>query len=403
MLIICYLRFGLKLCKIGKNHKLWLVDVPAQHSEQSTSCLALVVRAPKVAKEHNRLPKLHRQVVANPACCSPAGLAAVAAISNETIRMIQNGTAIFVSPDAYGAAIGAEKVELFVTANGEFKGQLTHLEIGRLHVLRGRENLPRIAFIALPSAHVHISFSTSRTRSMVYCGVALNFGDLVFHSLEQRAHQRTTGGAEWCLISLPPDELTACSKRLIGESIRVPSESCDVMPAHDTTAAFLAMVSNLCDRAELMGGVFSTAGAASLERELLSALVKCLSIKNAGRPPISRRRHSDIMVSFEDCLARQREPHLNLSELCTTISVPERTLRLCCAEFLGVSPSRYYLLQRLNRARSALRCADPASASVSEIARNHHFSELGRFAVAYRDVFGETPSSTLRRVSSKEE
>jgi AraC-like DNA-binding protein len=317
--------------------------------------------------------------------------------------MIQNGTAIFVSPDAYSAAIGTGKVEFFVTSRGEFKGQLTHLNIGCLHVLRAKENLSRIAFHTLPPAHVYISFSTNRTLSMFCCGVGVEFGDLVFHSLGQRAHQRTIGEGDWGVISLPSAELAAYSKALTGESLRPPSDNCIVMPAEEATIVLVSLISKLCDLAETTGKFCFKAGAASIERELLHSLVICLSTRNAGRPPNSRRRHSHIMVSFEECLARQREPHLNLSELCSTIGVPERTLRLCCAEFLGVSPSRYYLLRRLNRARSALRCADPASASVSEIARNHHFTELGRFAVAYRDVFGETPSSTLRRVPNKEE
>jgi transcriptional regulator GlxA family with amidase domain len=87
--------------------------------------------------------------------------------------------------------------------------------------------------------------------------------------------------------------------------------------------------------------------------------------------------------------------------LCSAIGVPERTLRVCCTEFLGMSPTRYLLLRRLNMARSALRRADPATASVAEIARSCQFQEPGRFAVTYRTIFGEMPSSTLRRKSIK--
>ena len=88
---------------------------------------------------------------------------------------------------------------------------------------------------------------------------------------------------------------------------------------------------------------------------------------------------------------------LSVPKLCAEVGVAERTLRMCCAEFLGVSPMRYLLLQRLNRARAALRRADPSKASVAEVARNHQFLELGRFAVTYRATFGESPSITLQR------
>jgi transcriptional regulator GlxA family with amidase domain len=70
---------------------------------------------------------------------------------------------------------------------------------------------------------------------------------------------------------------------------------------------------------------------------------------------------------------------------------------MCCVESLGVSPTRYLLLQRLNRARAALRRADPSTTSVAEIARNNQFLEFGRFAVTYRTIFGELPSVTLQR------
>jgi transcriptional regulator GlxA family with amidase domain len=103
------------------------------------------------------------------------------------------------------------------------------------------------------------------------------------------------------------------------------------------------------------------------------------------------------MVRFEKTLSKRIDEKVSMPALCAEIGVSERTLRLCCAEFLGVSPTRYVLLQRLNKARSALRRADPSTTSVAEIARNHQFVELGRFAVAYRTTFGESPSATLRR------
>jgi transcriptional regulator GlxA family with amidase domain len=139
--------------------------------------------------------------------------------------------------------------------------------------------------------------------------------------------------------------------------------------------------------------------ARAIEQELLHALVNCLTADDASGRPRTRRHHADIMVRFEDVLNAQNGQQLNMPALCSAIGVPERTLRVCCAEFLGMSPTRYLLLRRLNMARSALRRADPETATVAGIARIHQFPELGRFAVTYRTVFGEMPSATLRRVS----
>ncbi len=67
-----------------------------------------------------------------------------------------------------------------------------------------------------------------------------------------------------------------------------------------------------------------------------------------------------------------------------------------CGEFLGMGPKRYLWLRRMHLARRALVETDSSEATVAEVALAHGFWELGRFAVRYRDIFGESPSATLR-------
>jgi transcriptional regulator GlxA family with amidase domain len=104
------------------------------------------------------------------------------------------------------------------------------------------------------------------------------------------------------------------------------------------------------------------------------------------------------MIRFEELLALHFSRQLSTSEICASIDVSERTLRACCAQFLGMGPSRYLRLRRLNLVRAALRRADPATIRIAEIASRYGFSGLG----VYRSVFGEKPSNTLRQAVKKE-
>ena len=48
-------------------------------------------------------------------------------------------------------------------------------------------------------------------------------------------------------------------------------------------------------------------------------------------------------------------------------------------------------------ARRALSRANPVTTTVTDIATEFGFWELGRFSVEYRALFGEPPSASLRR------
>ena len=65
-----------------------------------------------------------------------------------------------------------------------------------------------------------------------------------------------------------------------------------------------------------------------------------------------------------------------------------------------MGPKHYLLLRRMNLARWALRQSAPEAASVTEIATRYGFWQLGRFAVEYHTLFGESPSATLARQSA---
>ena len=68
-----------------------------------------------------------------------------------------------------------------------------------------------------------------------------------------------------------------------------------------------------------------------------------------------------------------------------------------------MGPIRYLWLRRMHLTRRALLQASPPTATVTAIATDHGFWELGRFASEYRALFGETPVTSLRRPPAEPE
>lgn len=107
-----------------------------------------------------------------------------------------------------------------------------------------------------------------------------------------------------------------------------------------------------------------------------------------SRPQIVRRLEEFVREHFGEPIC--------MAQLCNVTGVSERNLRNACHAVYGTSPKRYLTLRRMEAVREALRSAEPKRGTVTRIATDHGFFELGRFAAVYLSLFGERPSETLR-------
>jgi AraC-like DNA-binding protein len=312
--------------------------------------------------------------------------------------MPEGGSLTFSDPDDYATAFGGARVNLTITGAGDFAARLTRLRLQHLEVYSCRENLPRVAYVSLPPDRAVLSFPVGAA-SLIFGGVALRTGDMVFHSRGECVHQHSKGACQWGLLSLSAEEFAKCGDALNGQPIASPHASRIHRPARAEALRFRSLFGHACRLAEKGEQLIRRPEVArALEQEMLHAVVHCLAGDHEADAIVrARHHHAAVMARFEEILKKHIDQKPNMPTLCAEIGVAERTLRMCCVESLGVSPTRYLLLQRLNRARAALRRADPSTTSVAEIARNNQFLEFGRFAVTYRTIFGESPSVTLQR------
>jgi transcriptional regulator GlxA family with amidase domain len=109
------------------------------------------------------------------------------------------------------------------------------------------------------------------------------------------------------------------------------------------------------------------------------------------------QRYRQIVGRIEQLLQNDRGEQLHVDDLCRAAAVSERTLRSAFRKVHGVSPYRYLRGFRMTQARQALMAAGSRHGTVTEVAMQFGFLELGRFSVDYRSAFGECPSETLRR------
>jgi AraC-like DNA-binding protein len=304
----------------------------------------------------------------------------------------------FTDPFAYQSVFRSVDAELFPTAKGKFCAELTQVSMNKLWVHGAHEDLPRVYVGAVKPHRAAIGFLTKPNQpAMLHCGMAVSPGDIIINDTDLM-YRRTDANCDWGSMSLPKEDLDASCQAITGREYAGSRLKHLVRPAPD-------LMSRLLNIHELVGQLAKTTPdilslpevARSLEQELILVMIRCLTEGEPTGMTTGGRRHDMIIVRFEEFLETHPDQPLHLTEICAAIGVAERLLRVACEEHLGMGPIRFLSLRRMHLVHRALRQADPSTTTVTRVATDHGFWELGRFSVAYRVQFGESPSESLRR------
>jgi methylphosphotriester-DNA--protein-cysteine methyltransferase len=306
----------------------------------------------------------------------------------------------FNDPDDYAAAIRQGTYELTVTERGHFTAKLTRIDLHWLWMQRFSDNLSRISHISGWGGRAVIAFRTEPGPSLLSGGIEMQPTNIVRYSEGQNYYRRSSGFAAYGSMSLPLAEIAAFGEALAAVDLTPPRDAILITPLPAAMARLQRLHAATGDLADNAPEIIANPDAArGLEQALIEAMTGCLACREDRESTVAQGQHAIVMRRFRRVIEESPEQPLYIPEICKAIRVPDRTLRLCCQEHLGMGPKRYLLLRRMHLARRALRAAAPEARSVTDIATRYGFWQLGRFAVEYQSMFGESPSATLRQLS----
>jgi AraC-like DNA-binding protein len=301
----------------------------------------------------------------------------------------------FSDPLPYQAALRISDVAILPTAKGDFRAELTQLEFDKLWMQRGRENLPHVVVGKIGSHRKSISFLT-KEQDMTYCGQPVPAGSIVVQRADPQ-HRQNPANRNWGSMSLPNDEFYAAFKAVAGCEFPNEPFSFVVQPDPEVMSRLLEVHETAGMIAQTAPDIFALREVGrSLEQKLIHLMIRSLIKGYSSTVSVRSRRHDRIVARFEAFLEANADQALYLTEVCAALGVAERTLRGACEEHLGMGPIRYLTLRRMHLLRHALLRAEPSKFTVTQIATDYGFWELGRFSVAYRTLFGESPSVSLQ-------
>lgn len=221
-------------------------------------------------------------------------------------------------------------------------------------------------------------------------------GDVYVLSRGSDVDHRVTGRSCHALVSLHSDSVLRqggedtlrLGKHLWGQQhwFRAPQAI--------RAATVRAMRSIVCQFARADWTVSGQA-ATQLQSDLVELFFRGIVLDESGRDEQYSLSCAQIVRKAEDWVDGQPPEQIQISDLCRALHLSRRTLQRAFTETLGTGPAGYLRRKRLKAARMSLRSSDPASTSVTDTAIRFGFWELGRFAMEYRRLFGESPSDTL--------
>jgi AraC-like DNA-binding protein len=312
--------------------------------------------------------------------------------------MPSGSVCLFTDADQYAHELHQGPVELTVMQRGTFAARLWTVDLHDVAMQSQSEELARTSHVYCRSDRAFIAFRMEPGPTVIRNGVELSTTKIARLRPGQSYYQRTSGPTSHGALSLPLDKMEAICAIGSGCQPTPRNDDVTITPSPVAMERLQRLAKAATVLAENAPAVLAHPEAArGVEQAIIEAVLDCLGNGSPDEDKAAARQHALVMRRFHEVIRRYEEKPLYVSEVCKDIGVTERTLRNCCQEHLGISPKQFLVLRRMNMVRRALQRAAPGETTVTEIATRFGFWELGRFAVAFRTWFGETPRATLAR------
>jgi hypothetical protein len=116
-------------------------------------------------------------------------------------------------------------------APGEYRAELTRVELHRLWIQRGRASLPQIAHAALAKSRSRIFFLPNAIQQpMHHSGIELSPGDIMVTLPGSENYQRSPAESSWGAMSLTNEDLAGVGRTLVGRDLIAPAETRLIRP-----------------------------------------------------------------------------------------------------------------------------------------------------------------------------
>lgn len=138
------------------------------------------------------------------------------------------------------------------------------------------------------------------------------------------------------------------------------------------------------------------------EYELLSnCLDMLISLNLKPAKQIDQRVHRHIVSRVRDITLQHHSFTLSIEQICSELHLSRRTLTHAFSRILGITPVEYIRNLRLHRVRSELKAMKDDKSTIADIASKWGFWHRSLFTRYYKELFGECPSETTARNSTK--
>ncbi len=138
---------------------------------------------------------------------------------------------------------------------------------------------------------------------------------------------------------------------------------------------------------------------AGLAPLLAGALLECFPSSVTEQDLVDEPALPETLKEAVSFIHRHAAADVSINDVAAAVHLTPRAVQYLFRRQLATTPTEYIRRVRLSRAHQELLAGAPSETTVTEIAQRWGFAHTGRFAVLYRQTYGQSPHTTLRHMT----